>query len=131
MTDRGVGAEGGAVRRKLARLYHEVLFKAEYFYGDAMPHWLARCDNAVRLLHPDRLFLGRHKIERYRMWFRDELSAYLKDIFLDTKTLNRPYLNKGYVHKIINEHIHGTGNYTHEINRILTMELIQRTLIER
>jgi asparagine synthase (glutamine-hydrolysing) len=66
----------------------------------------------------------------YRLWFRDELSDYVKDILLDPRTAGRPYLNRNVTAGIVNRHIDGEANYTEEINKLLTAELIQRLFIE-
>ncbi|MBI4684776.1 MAG: hypothetical protein HY755_06215 [Nitrospirae bacterium] len=130
MTDRGVGWKSNYFFSKLARLFRETSFKAEYFYNHGTPDWLARLDYRFRKLHPEKLFLGRHKIEHYRIWFRDNLFDYIQSILLDEKSLKRPYVNRHFLEKIVQGHVNGQGNFTREINRMLTAELIQRLLIE-
>jgi len=82
-------------------------------------------------LHLEKLFLGRHKFHHFRVWYRDQLSGYLKEVLLDPRTRNRSYYQKGAVEKIVTEHVKGTRNYTREIHRILTTELLERRLIEQ
>lgn len=131
MTDRGVGGDSRFLFSRGARLYYEFLFKAEYYYNDGMPHWLAKFNRTFAFLNLEEIFLGRHKIEHYRKWFRNELSDYIRQMLLDERTLNRPYLNNKYLIEIVNRHIKGTHNYTKEISKVLTAELIQRLLIEQ
>jgi len=50
---------------------------------------------------------------------------------LDPRTLNRPYLNRPYVEAIVKAHVSGRGNHTLELHKLLSSELIQRTLIEQ
>jgi asparagine synthase (glutamine-hydrolysing) len=130
MTDRGVGGNSNYFFRKIARSYYEFLFKAEYAYNYGMPQWLARVDHTFAPLHLERLFLGRHKFHHFRIWYRDELSDYVRDILLDRSTLSRSYLNKGFIEKMVHNHTKGYNNYTTEITKIMTIELIQRLLIE-
>ena len=82
-------------------------------------------------LHLEKLFLGRHKFHHFRIWYRDQLSAYLKEVLLDPRTRNRSFYQKGVVEKIVTAHVSGQRNYTREIHRILTTELLQRRLIEQ
>jgi len=82
-------------------------------------------------MHFEKLFLGRHKFYHFRLWYRDELSDYVKAILLDDRTLNRPYLNRNIVEDFVKGHTKGYRNYTTEITQLLTLELIQRLFIEK
>ncbi|MCC6544750.1 MAG: hypothetical protein IT392_09660 [Nitrospirae bacterium] len=129
-TDRGLLFRPVPAITKYRHLYEEFTFKAEYAYDYGMPQWLARIDHLVSPLHLERLFLGRHKFHHFRIWYRDELSDYIKDILLDYRTRARPYLKGSYLDKMVLDHTAGRRNYTREIHHVLTSELIQRTLIE-
>jgi len=94
-----------------------------------MSQWLARLDHVFAPLRLEKLFLGRNKVADFRVWYRDEMSSYLKEMLLDPLTLQRPYLRAHSLEKIIEGHVTGYRNYTSEINKILMLELIQRKLI--
>jgi asparagine synthase (glutamine-hydrolysing) len=111
-------------------LFQEFTFKAEYAYDYGMPQWLTEFDHTFRWLHLERAFLGRHKIHHFRTWYRDELSSYVKEIMLDRRTLNRPYLRGARLVEMVNSHLRGVRNYTREIHKLLSIELVQRQLIE-
>ena len=70
-TDRGMAGERGRVSRSAHRSFLEFLFKAEYAYDMGMPQAVARVDHALSALHLERLFLGRHKVFHFRIWYRD------------------------------------------------------------
>ena len=55
----------------------------------------------------------------------------VKAILLDDRTLNRPYLNRKTIEEVVKGHTKGYRNYTIEITQLLTIELIQRLLIEK
>ena len=129
-TDRGLLYRPIPVITQSHHIYQEFTAKAEYAYDYGMPQWLAGIDHMLAPLHLERLFLGRHKFYHFRVWYRDILSKYLKDILLDPRTLNRPYLNGLFFEEMVNSHIEGKRNYTSEINLILTAELFQRQLID-
>ena len=131
MTDRGYGGDVAFPFSVLPRLYHEFFFKAEYAYNYGMPQWLAGFDYTVKPLHLEKLFLGRHKFYHFRVWYRDELAAYVREILLDERTLSRPYLNRSFIESMVHSHTKGYRNYTTEITRMLTAELIQRVFIEQ
>jgi asparagine synthase (glutamine-hydrolysing) len=130
-TDRGLLYSPKPVIGKLQHLYDEFTVKAEYAYDYGMPHWLANIDHLLSPLQLERLFLGEHKFYHFRVWYRNQLSQYVKDILLDSRTLGRSYFNAPFLEEMVNSHIKGSRNYTLEIHRALTIELIQRQLIEQ
>jgi len=132
ITDRGLGGSNGYLLSRCARIYHEFLFKADYAFNEGMPQWYAKLDH--HLLSPLRLeniFLGRHKFYHFRVWFMDQLSGYVKEILLDRRSLQRSYLNGKYAEKMVLDHISGRQNYTREIANLLTIELLQRNMIDQ
>ncbi len=129
-TDRGLLQRPIPFITSLQQLYAKFTAKAEYAYDYGMPQWLAAIDLLLTPLHLETMFLGKNKFYHFRIWYRDRLSQYLKSILLDSRTLNRAYLNGKCFEKKLTSHIEGKRNYTAEISKILTTELIQRQLIE-
>ena len=130
-TDRGLVHADTAVIAKMRRLWAEFTVKMEYAYDYGMPQWLVRVDRQLASLHFERIFLGRHKFYHFRVWYRDQLSQYIKDVLLDPRSLQRDYVKGQTLERMVNEHTSGRENWTHEIHRLLTLELLQRQLIER
>jgi asparagine synthase (glutamine-hydrolysing) len=128
-TDRGIRFEPLPLLTSIKHAFQEFTFKAEYAYDSGMPHWLARVDNAFEPFHLERMFLGRHKFYHFRLWYRDQLAGFVKDILLDERARSRPYLDGRRLEEFVNGHISGRRNYTMSIHRLLTAELIQRHLI--
>jgi asparagine synthase (glutamine-hydrolysing) len=129
-TDRGFAGNSGWVRAWTLRNYLEFTFKAEYAYDYGMPQWLAGLDHVFSPLRMERLFLGRHKLYHYRVWYRDTLASYIQEILLDPRTLSRPYLERGGVETIVSGHLKGNRNYTTEIHRLLSLELLHRLFLD-
>jgi asparagine synthase (glutamine-hydrolysing) len=130
-TDRALHMQSIPGIGKARHLIQEFTFKAEYAYDMGMPQWLAQADHAVAPLRLENLFLGRHKFHHFRVYYRDELARYVHDVLLDPRTLGRPYLHRTGVEAMIRGHVGGYRNYTLEIHRLLTIELMQRQLIEQ
>lgn len=128
-TDRGTLGRPAIVPEKLYQLWKERWPRLEYYFDYGMPQWLARADRMLSPLHLERYFLGRQKYYHFRTWYRHELARIVREVLLDPGTLRRPYLNARYVEKIVTAHVNGLGNYTMEIHRLLTSELIERYLI--
>jgi asparagine synthase (glutamine-hydrolysing) len=128
-TDRGLGGRAGW-KSPLSRALLEFTFKAEYAYDYGMPQWLAQIDHAFAWLHLERLFLGRHKFAHFRVWYRDNLSPYIREMLLDPRTLSRPYIQRNRLETIVEAHVKGTHNYTTEIHRLLTLELQHRLFLD-
>lgn len=125
-SDRGVGATSSSFRLWVSRLLQEFTFKAEYAYDSGMPQWLARVDHSLSPLRLDSLFLGRHKFLHFRVWYRDQLADYVKQILLDPATLSRPFLVRNKVETTVRQHIRGERNHTVAIHSLLTLELLHR-----
>jgi asparagine synthase (glutamine-hydrolysing) len=125
-TDRGLGGLNGV----LTHLYLEFFFKAEYAYDMGMPQWMARGDNMFAPLHLERIWLGRHKPFHFRVWYRDQLRDYVRQILLDERSLARPYVSREGVERIVNGHLRGDENHTDEIHRLLSLELAHRLFVE-
>jgi asparagine synthase (glutamine-hydrolysing) len=128
-TDRGLGGPSG-VSRMFSRGFLEFTFKAEYAYDYGMPQWLARIDHAFSDLRLERLWLGRHKFNHFRIWYRDTLSQYVKEMLLDRRTLGRPYLDRREVEAVVRGHLRGDRNYTTQIHQLLTLELFHRLFVD-
>ena len=130
-TDRalGIGSIPGLGRAR--HLVQEFTFKAEYAYDYGMPQWLARLDHILTPLRLERLFLGRHKFHHFRVYYRDELSRYLQEILLDSRTLGRSFLRRPVLEALVRGHVDGYRNYTLEIHKLLAIELMQRQLLEQ
>ncbi len=95
-----------------------------------MPQRISRIDHFFSALRLERLFLGRHKLCHYRVWYRDALSAYVREMLLDQKTLSRPYLERKGVEAVVNGHLKGGLNYTSEIHCLLSLELLHRLFLD-
>jgi asparagine synthase (glutamine-hydrolysing) len=95
-----------------------------------MPQWLARLDHTFAPLHLEKLFIGRHKFHHFRVWYRDQLSRRLKEMLLESDARSKPYLRANSLEEILEAHCSGQRNYAFEIHKILTLEFIQRKLIE-
>jgi len=125
-TDRGIGGLNSVITRG----FLEFLFKAEYAYDSGMPQWVAQVDHIFGPLHLERIWLGRHKVFHFRVWYRDQLAGYVREILLDRRSLARPYVNTEAVRTIVEGHLKGNRNYTTEIHRLMTLELMHRLFLD-
>ena len=125
-TDRGIGGLNSILTRWLLGFF----FKAEYAYDMGMPQWMARIDHLFAPLHLERIWLGRHKPFHFRVWYRDHLQDYVRQMLLDNRSLARPYVTRAGVERVVNGHLRGDCNYTTEIHRLLALELAHRLFVE-
>jgi len=131
-TDRGHHpGKAGHLAAAISKRLLELTFKAEYAYDYGMPSWLARIDHLLSPLHLERLFLGRHKYYHYRVWYRDDLADYVREMLLDSRSLSRPYIERKGMQAMVHGHLKGDQNFTREIHKVLTLELVHRLLIDR
>jgi asparagine synthase (glutamine-hydrolysing) len=129
-TDRGAGGSLPGWAAAMQRAYLEFTFKAEYAYDYGMPQSVVDVDHALSKLHLERLFLGRHKFYHYRVWYRDALGGYIREMLLDARTLSRPYLHGAALEDLLKAHLKGTRNSTTAIQKILTLEHFHRLFID-
>jgi len=129
-TDRGLAGEHGRILGAASRAYLEFQFKAEYAYDMGMPQWVAQVDHTLSPLRLERLFLGRHKVAHFRIWYRDALGGYVREMLLDPRTLSRPYIERKMLENAVQGHLKGDRNYTNEIHRVLTLEILHRLFFD-
>jgi asparagine synthase (glutamine-hydrolysing) len=129
-TDRGIAGERGGLLGTTSRALLEFSFKAEYAYDMGMPQWVASVDHVFSSLHLERLFLGRHKVFHFRTWYRDELAGYVREVLLDPRSLSRPYIERKGLEYVVRSHLVGHRNYTNEIHKLLTLELLHRLFLD-
>jgi asparagine synthase (glutamine-hydrolysing) len=129
-TDRGLAGDSSPLSATVVRMLLEFTYKAEYAYDYGMPQWLAKIDQQLSAFHLERLFLGRHKMFHFRVWYRDALAQYVREMLLDARTLSRPYLERKTVEAVVRGHLSGNRNYTSEIHKLLTLELLQRLFFD-
>jgi len=115
----------------IRRLCREFSIKAENAFDGNMPQWLARVDHATSFLGLERWFVGRNRFYHFRIWYRDQLAECVREVLLDPRSRQRSYLEPGSLETIVDRHTRGTHNYTFEIQKLLSIELFQRLLLER
>jgi asparagine synthase (glutamine-hydrolysing) len=131
------GGSSSAIISSIKKQFLKLLILADKIYireriprYDSATHWVGRIDHLLSPLHADRLIMGLTDFRRYRVWFRDQLSDYLKETLLCDRTFNRPYWNKEYLEKVVLDHTNGRGTYVREIRKVLQVEMIHRILLE-
>jgi asparagine synthase (glutamine-hydrolysing) len=124
-TDRALRSRSTPLIGPLRRHWQEFTAKAEYAYDYGMPPRLARFDSAVKSLHLERLFLGRHKFYHFRVWYRDRLAAAIN---ADGFTRDHPCYRTGTPRRLVAEHLSGRVNRTLELHKLLSVQLIDRLL---
>lgn len=131
ISDRGYGEQTNPFVAKVIELSYKTLFKFDYAYFFALPHWLTRVDSALLAMNGGKPVLGQsQKFEFYRGWYHRHVANYVKDILLDSRTTQRPYYDKKYLEMMVQTHTKGTHNFTDEITKALSLELTHRLLLD-
>jgi asparagine synthase (glutamine-hydrolysing) len=129
-TDRGIIYPTDRLGNRLRQAMETFLAKAEYAFDYGMPDWLTRTNTLLAPLRLERLFLGRQKFCHFRRWYRNQLAEYVTEVILDSRARSRSYLNGDLLEPMIRTHRNGTRNWTRAIHKILSLELLQRALID-
>ena len=70
------------------------------------------------------------QIFHFRIWYRDALAEYVQEMLLDPRSLSRPYVERKGLEAVVRGHLKGDRNYTTEIHKVLTLELLHRLLLD-
>ena len=52
-------------------------------------------------------------------------------MLLDSRSLSRPYIERKRLEAVVRGHLHGDRNYTNEIHKLLTIEIIHRLFLDK
>ena len=127
-TDRGLTWSSYSAY-SIKKIYSQFTFKLDYLHKEGLPNWLYPLNQLIESL--SRLgLIGLHKFLPYRRWYMCELIAYLSDIMNSSNTRKRPYWSHRFITSMIENHCRGRKNYTREIHAVLTIEAIDRLLIQ-
>jgi asparagine synthase (glutamine-hydrolysing) len=107
------------------------MIKVEYAFDYGMPQRFAAVAGPLLPRCAERLFLGRQKFCHFKTWYRRELAPYVCEILLDPRTLARPWYPGHAIERIVQGHTSGSRNYTREIHKVLSLELLQRQLLDQ
>lgn len=129
-TDRGIAGDHGRILEALSHAFLELMFKAEYTYDMGMPQWLAQVDHALRPLSLEHVFMGRHKVFHFRVWYRDALAGYVQEMLIDPRSLSRAYIEPKGLKAVVTGHLRGDRNYTTELHKLLTLEILHRLFLD-
>jgi asparagine synthase (glutamine-hydrolysing) len=127
-TDTGATGESRRLTAGLRRLFLRSLFKLDYFYSEGLPHCLAPLDSFFAGVGVGVGIIGRYKFLNYRMWFRQELAAYVNESIKDARIHCSWPWNSRFLKGLAHEHISGRRNYVHEINAVITLGTVKRLL---
>ena len=129
-TDRGLLGNCSRITSLARQFRYEALFKAEYWSSHGMPNYLAAfsCFRITGMLR--RMFLGRHKFQHFNLWTQERLSEYINDVYINDSNMLEDIINLQQVKKMLQEHMSGRRNYLSEIDKILSLILVQRMLFK-
>ena len=127
-TDRGYSCGRFSPLYALRRLFCEFTFKLDYYDKEGLPSKLAFFDQIRKPLEHCGL-LGLHKFLPYRHWFRNELASHIADVLHSATTRRQPWWNERFLATLGTAHATGRSNYLNEINAVLTLEAVERTLL--
>jgi len=129
ITNLGRFASSSALVTKLAYYPFWALFKTEYIYLMATPHWMTRVDRMAGGLHLERLLSGRQKWEGYRIWIKTHFAEFINDTLLNPQAEYAEYFDYPTISRMVRQHVAGTHNHLLEINRALSLQLVYSGLL--
>jgi asparagine synthase (glutamine-hydrolysing) len=131
LTNMGGLGTGGPLLAKIRYIFYRALFKMEYYYLFATPHWLTQIDRKLEKLHLEKIVAGREKFEGYRIWIKTHLGDFIKQTLSNPNAHYVEFFDRKSVKRMVDRHLAGTHNYLNEINKVLTIELVCASLIDQ
>lgn len=125
-TDRGVGGATGPVEM-IRRTFAELVCKLDYHYSEGLPRRLAALDSPYAAIVNGLGIAGSHKLLQYRRWLQKELAEFAKERLTAAQL---PFWNQSFVRSMHDQHVAGRKNYNREINAVVTLETVSRTLLK-
>jgi asparagine synthase (glutamine-hydrolysing) len=129
-TTRRIEARNAGLIDSLKRSVFEASFKLDYLHNEGMPNWLLPFDSILERIDSKVRIFGHHKYLHYRSWFQRELSDYVRDVLASARKQGAPFWNPDFLEKMAHEHVSGRRNYTLEIDAVLTLEAVERLLLQ-
>jgi asparagine synthase (glutamine-hydrolysing) len=129
-TDMGVLGTGPEPVQLARRLQRKVVVKAEYLISHGAPDWLAALTSSALGDRLERFILGRNKFQHFRRWMRRELASYVRDTLVGTADASLDaWFDLKRVALMVEDNIAGRGNYSDEIDNLLTVASVRRSLL--
>ncbi len=128
-TDMGLLGETTNLLRTINRLFSKVTFKLDYYNNEGLPHRLSPFEPFLKRISSSFGIVGLHKYLHYRSWFRHELAEFVREAVLQSATDAAAFFNPAFLDTMAAQHISGRRNYVLEINALLTLGAIRRTLL--
>jgi len=123
-------AESTALEKLNQRIVYLLMKMDKVYNWHAMPHMLARLEPLWGRSWLQNIVLGHNQFINYRIWLKNELQDFAKEILLDESTLSRPYFDRKFLTKMVLNHFNGKTNYTNEIGAILSFEIWHRLFVD-
>lgn len=129
-TDAGRLGTGAAPIRFVRRAYRKAVVKAEYLTSHGAPDWLSALSASVPSGLIETRFLGRDKFQHFRLWIRKEFAEFVREVLDHDNTDMDSLFDMRRVAAMVDDHIRGRGNYTDEIDKLLTVAVASADLLK-
>jgi asparagine synthase (glutamine-hydrolysing) len=129
-SDLGFAGRGGPIASLASQLFHRATMRAEYACEHGNPRWVSQLDRALLGRRLEKTFVGIHKFAHFSLWYRKELSSYVREMLLDKRTLDRPYLQADAIEPMVRNHLNGSINSTPTIHKLISLEHIHRLFLD-
>ena len=127
-TDMGLLGGSAPPLQFARRLQRKVVVKAEYLLSHGAPNWVAALTAANPGRQLERLVLGRNKFQHFRRWLRTDLAGQVRDTLSSPDAGLDAWFDSKRIETMVEDHIAGRGNYTEEIDKLMTVTHAQRVL---
>jgi asparagine synthase (glutamine-hydrolysing) len=129
-TDRGFGGNNSGPAFWARRAHAEITFKLDYYSNEGLPRKVALLNPLFGYATSKLGLAGMHKYLRYSQWFRRELGGFVRERLAAAQARHEQFFNPQLLGAMAARHAGGKDNFTPEINAVLTLEAIDRLLLQ-
>jgi asparagine synthase (glutamine-hydrolysing) len=130
-TDRGFGGTNSGIKYLWRRAFAESTFKLDYYSTAGLPRPVSALNPFFRPMVNKLKIAGLHKFLRYSAWFRNEMAPWVREVLSDSRVRGNGLWNPGVLETLAEDHIRGRGDFSAEINAVMTLEAVQRLFFHK
>lgn len=109
-------------------VFYSVTFKLDYLLTEGLPGFAPILSD---LVSADYVLPVRHKYLDYRRWFRGPLKDYVEDMLGGDHSFVSGLFGRKSVERTLADNTSGVRNVLADINMLLTLELIDKSLLRQ
>jgi asparagine synthase (glutamine-hydrolysing) len=129
-TERGLLGNDSGFGTALRSAYRKAVIKAEYMTSHGASDVMAKVSSSLPSGLLETRFLGRDKFAHFRLWMRNDISGFVRDMLLSRESPLSNWFETRKIEAMVNDHIGGRANFTDELDKLMTVAVTCQSLLK-